>query len=130
MNIVVCVKEIFDPEATADYYTIDNVNDSLVASKKIQKVLNPFDEHAVEAALRIKDELGANVTAICLGKDLDRVVTKKPVFMGADELVLLEDMIFDDGDTASFFLSNKLFENVTPVPTGLSYHKSGLARAF
>jgi electron transfer flavoprotein beta subunit len=101
MNIVVCVKEIFDPEATADYFTIDNENNSLVASKKIQKVLNPFDEHAVEAALRIKDKLGANVTAISLGKDLDRVVTKKPVFMGADELVLLEDEIFNDGDSWS-----------------------------
>ena len=101
MNIVVCVKEILDPEAPADSFTIDSANNVLVATGKIAKVLNPFDEQAVEAALRIKDKLGAKVTAISVGKQMDRVVTKKPVFMGADELILLEDEGFADGDSWS-----------------------------
>jgi electron transfer flavoprotein beta subunit len=45
--------------------------------------------------------LGAKVTALSVGKDLDRVVTKKPVFMGADELILLEDDMFAGGDSWS-----------------------------
>ena len=101
MNIVVCVKEILDPEAPADSFTIDGVNNVLLPKAKIPKVLNPFDEQAVEAALRIKDKLGAKVTAISAGKQMDRVVTKKPVFMGADELILLEDEGFADGDSLS-----------------------------
>ncbi|MEW6668554.1 MAG: electron transfer flavoprotein subunit beta/FixA family protein [Thermodesulfobacteriota bacterium] len=101
MKIVVCVKEILDPEAPADFFSIDSTNNRLVAIAKIAKVLNPFDEQAVEAALRIKDRLGAKVTAISLGKQLDRVVTKKPLFMGADELILLEDEGFADGDSWS-----------------------------
>lgn len=101
MNIIVCVKEITDPEAPADSFTLDSVNNALVASRKVAKVLNPFDEQAVEAALRIKDAHGAKVTAISLGKGLDRVVTKKPVFMGADELILLEDEAFVGGDSWS-----------------------------
>jgi len=101
MNIVVCVKEILDPEAPADSYTIDSINNVLVPKGKIAKVLNPFDEQAVEAALRIKDKLGAKVTAMSVGKQMDRVVTKKPVFMGADELILLEDEGFADGDSWS-----------------------------
>jgi len=99
MNIIVCVKEIADPEAPAEEFRLDK--DRLVASPKVLKVLNPFDEQAVEAALRIKDAVGARVTALSLGKGLDRVVTKKPVFMGADELILLEDEAFADGDSVS-----------------------------
>jgi electron transfer flavoprotein beta subunit len=101
MNIIVCVKEVTDPEAPADSFTLDSVNKMLVASRKVARVLNPFDEQTVEAALRIKDKLGAKVTVISAGKAMDRVVTKKPVFMGADELILLEDQAFADGDSWS-----------------------------
>lgn len=99
MNIIVCAKEIADPEAPAEDFRLDK--DRLVASPKVLKVLNPFDEQAVEAALRIKDNVGARVTALSLGKGLDRVVTKKAVFMGADELILLEDDAFAGGDSWS-----------------------------
>jgi electron transfer flavoprotein beta subunit len=101
MNIVVCVKEIADPEAPADSFTIDSVSNTLMASRKVAKMLNPFDEQAVEAALRIKDAHGAKVTALSVGKAMDRVVIKKPVFMGADDLILLEDDGFADGDSWS-----------------------------
>jgi electron transfer flavoprotein beta subunit len=99
MNIVVCIKEIYDPEATIDSFRIDEATKTLVASAKVLKVVNPFDEQAVEAALRIKDKVGAHVTVLSLGNDLDRVVVKKPLHMGADELVLLEDPAFVGGDT-------------------------------
>lgn len=101
MNIIVCVKEIADPEAPADSFRLDTDKNILAASPKVLKVLNPFDEQAVEAALRIKDKSGAKVTALSLGKGMDRVVTKKPVFMGADELILLEDDLFAGGDSWS-----------------------------
>ena len=101
MNIIVCVKEIADPEAPSDDFRLDTDKNVLVASPKVLKVLNPFDEQAVEAALQIKDKSGAKVTALSLGKGLDRVVTKKPVFMGADELILLEDDAFAGGDSWS-----------------------------
>jgi electron transfer flavoprotein beta subunit len=101
MNIIVCVKEIADPEAPSDSFSLDTDENVLVASPQVLRVLNPFDEQAVEAALRIKDKSGAKVTAISLGKGLDRVVTKKPVFMGADELILLEDDAFVGGDSWS-----------------------------
>lgn len=101
MNIVVCVKEITDPEATAESFTLDSDTNTLKPSGTVAKVLNPFDEQAVEAALRIKDQSGAKVTALCQGNDLDRVVVKKPVFMGADELILLEDETFVGGDSWS-----------------------------
>ena len=101
MNIIVCVKEVADPEAPADSYRLDSDNKVLEASPKVLKVLNPFDEHAVEAALRIKDKGDAHVTILSLGNKIDRVVAKKPLLMGADKLVLLEDEAFADGDSWS-----------------------------
>jgi electron transfer flavoprotein beta subunit len=101
MNIIVCVKEIADPEAPADSFRLDTARNELLASPKVPKVLNPFDEQAVEAALQIKDKMGARVTALALGKVLDRVVVKKPLFMGADEVILLEDAAFAGGDSWS-----------------------------
>ncbi len=101
MNIVVCIKEIFDPEATIDSFRIDEASKTLVASAKVLRVVNPFDEQAVEAALRIKDKTGAKVTVVSLGNNLDRVVVKKPLHMGADELILLEDEAYVGGDSWS-----------------------------
>jgi electron transfer flavoprotein beta subunit len=101
MNIIVCIKEIADPEAPADSFRLDPERKILECSPKVLRVINPFDEQAVEAALRIKDRTGAKVTALALGKRLDRVVVKKPLFMGADELILLEDDAFAGGDSWS-----------------------------
>ena len=101
MNIIVCVKEVVDPEAPADSFRLDADKNVLISSPKVIKVLNPFDEQAIEAALRIKDKLSAKVTVLSLGKKLDRVVVKKALFMGADELILLEDEVFADGDSWS-----------------------------
>lgn len=103
MNIIVCVKEILDPEAPAEEFRLDAEKWELVASAKVIKVTNPFDEQAVEAALRIKDKnkTGTKVTILTLGNALDRVVVKKPLLMGADELVLLEDATFVDEDSWS-----------------------------
>ena len=101
MNIVVCIKEIYDPEATIDSFRLDSATRTLVSSAKVLKVVNPFDEQAVEAALRIKDKVGAKVTVLSLGNNLDRVVVKKPLHMGADELILLEDEAYVGGDSWS-----------------------------
>lgn len=101
MNIIVCIKQIADPEAPADSFRLDPAKKVMTCSPKVLKVVNPFDEQAVEAALRIKDAMGAKITAIALGNNLDRVVVKKPLFMGADELILLEDEAFAGGDSFS-----------------------------
>jgi electron transfer flavoprotein beta subunit len=104
MKIVVCVKEISDPEATIESYKMDSDVKALVPFGKVLKVVNPFDEQAVEAALRIKDRApggSVKVSVLSLGNNLDRVVVKKPLNMGADELFLLEDEAYTGGDSWS-----------------------------
>jgi len=61
-------------------------------------VLSPFDENALEAALRIKDEHGGKVTVLSMGQKLSKAVFTKSLAVGADELILLEDEIFRDAD--------------------------------
>ncbi len=101
MNIIVCVKQVIDPEAPPASFKVDAGSNKVVPPQGVAPVISPFDENAVEAALRIKDTHGGKITAISLGVNLLREVVKKPLSMGADELILLEDEAFTDGDSWS-----------------------------
>lgn len=101
MNTIVCCKQILDPEAPPDSFKIDPDKNQIIQPPKRTYVISPFDENAVEAALRIKDAHGGKVTVISAGDNLMRDVVKKPVSMGADELILLEDPVFAQGDSWS-----------------------------
>jgi len=101
MNIIVCVKQVTDPEAPPGSFKIDPTTGKVIPPSGIAPVISTFDEYAVEAALRLKEKVGGKVTALCLGDKLVRDVVKKPLSMGADDLVLLEDPAFTDGDSWS-----------------------------
>jgi len=102
MNVIVCVKQVIDPEAPPASFKIDVAANKVVPPQGVAPVVDPYGEYAVEAALRIKDaQGGGKVTAISLGTNLLREVIKKPLSMGADELILLEDEAFVDGDSWS-----------------------------
>jgi len=99
LNIIVCVKQVIDPEAPPASFKIDPKSNRVVPPPGVPPVISPFDENAVEAALRIKDAQGGSITAMSLGANLLRDVVKKPLAMGADDLILLEDEAFADGDS-------------------------------
>ena len=101
MNMIVCVKQVIDPEAPPASFKIDPSSNTVVPPSGVSPVISPFDENAVEAALRIKDTQGGKITVISLGVNLLRDVVKKPLSMGADELILLEDEAFAGGDSWS-----------------------------
>jgi electron transfer flavoprotein beta subunit len=62
-------------------------------------VLSPFDENALEAALKIKDTQDVKITVLSMGKKLSKAVVRSALAVGADELVLLEDPAFEDLDS-------------------------------
>ncbi len=101
MNMVVCIKQVIDPEAPPASFKIDSATNKVVPPSGVAPVINPFDENAVEGALKIKEANGGKITALSLGINLLRDVVKKPLSMGADELVLLEDEAFVGGDSWS-----------------------------
>jgi len=101
MNLIVCVKQVIDPEAPPASFKIDPSTSKMVPPSGVTPVIDPYSEYAVEAALRIKDAQGGKITVISLGINLLGDVVKKPLSMGADELILLGDEAFADGDSWS-----------------------------
>jgi electron transfer flavoprotein beta subunit len=101
MNIIVCLKQVIDPEAPLASFKIDAEGSKVIPPGGIAPVLDPYSEYALEAALRIKDSQHSHITAFTLGSDLVMDVVKKPLAMGADDLVLLDDEAFADGDSWS-----------------------------
>jgi electron transfer flavoprotein beta subunit len=101
MKIVVCIKQIIDPEIPPAKFRIDQLNKRVVPPPGVSPVISPFDEQAVEAALRIKEAGGGKITALSLGLNLLPNVVKKALSMGADELILLDDGAFAEGDNRS-----------------------------
>ncbi len=111
MNIIVCVKQVPDPEAPPTSFKVDESANKMSIATGVAQVISPFDEQAVEAALRIKDAGGDNkITVLSMGNNLTRDVIKKPLAMGCDELVLLEDEAFEGGDswTTAYCLSEAI----------------------
>jgi electron transfer flavoprotein beta subunit len=100
MNMIVCCKQVLDPEAAPSTFKLDAANNRMVQPPEVKPVVSPYDEQAVEAALRIKDkDKTQKISIISLGNGLVRDVVKKPLSMGADELILLEDPAFEGGDS-------------------------------
>ncbi len=97
MKIIVCMKIVLDPEAPASMFKVDVEAKRVLPIKGNPPVLNPFDENALEAALKIKDShRDTSITVLTLGKGLPRPIVRKSLATGADELVVLEDDTFDD----------------------------------
>lgn len=101
MKIIVCIKEVIDPNLAATSLEFDSVSNKVVPLPGVWLVINPLDERALEAALRIKDAHDGEITVITLGVNLDRHVLRKPMAIGPDELILLEDEAFAEGDSWS-----------------------------
>ncbi len=96
-KIAVLAKQVIDPEMPMAAFQIDSGAKRVVTPPNIPPVVNGFDENAVEAALQIKDAApDVNVTVISSGSSFALDVMKKPLSMGADELVLLQDDAFDN----------------------------------
>ncbi len=93
-QIVVCVKQVPDPEAPDSAFEI-NPEARVMIPIGIPPVINPFDERALEAALQLKDKFGAKVVAINIVEEkLAMPVLKKALAAGADELIVLKDERF------------------------------------
>jgi len=94
------MKIVLDPEAPASMFKVDSEARKVLPMKGNPPVLNPFDENALEAALKIKEAVkGSAITVLTMGKALPRPIARKSLATGADDLVVLEDDSFDDLDS-------------------------------
>ncbi len=84
MNILVLVKQTFDTE---EKLVIEN---GAINEDGVEFILNPYDEYAVEEAVKIKEESGAEVTVLTLGPDRSENVLRTALAMGADKGIIVE----------------------------------------
>ena len=110
LKIIVTIKQVLDPEAPPSIFKIDPEAKRVIPAAGIPPVLNPYDENALEAALRIKDIHQSRITAISMGAKLAKAVLRKCLAAGADELIMLEDQAFGslDGNTTAYILATAI----------------------
>jgi electron transfer flavoprotein beta subunit len=101
LKIIVCVKVVTDPEAPASTFKIDPAGRRVIPGQGVPPVLNPYDENALEAALKIKERTGARITIISAGKNIPKAIIKKTLAVGADDLIVIEDAALEDIDSFS-----------------------------
>ena len=93
MNIVVCVKQTFDSEAKIQLNQEGLIDESLV-----KLIINPFDEYAVEEALRLTEAYGGRVTLVSVNPIEPAQALRQGLAMGADSAVWLDCSGIDCAD--------------------------------
>lgn len=94
MRILVCMKQVPD---TTDI-KIDPKTNTLKRDG-VPSIMNPDDKTALEVALRLKDEYGAEIAVISMGPPQAEIMLREALAMGADEAYLMTDRAFAGSDT-------------------------------
>jgi electron transfer flavoprotein alpha/beta subunit len=96
LKIVVCVKAVPDPKE--DHKIKINPVTKTLTRHDIPLVLNQLDKHAMEAAIQLKERLGAHITVISMGPPSAGRIVKESLALGADRGILLSDPAFAGAD--------------------------------
>ena len=105
MEIIVCIKQV--PDTTE--VKINPETNTLVR-EGVPSIINPFDENAIEAALRLKEANGGKVIVITMGPPQAESALRQALAMGVDEVYLITDRAFAGADTlaTSYALSQAI----------------------
>ncbi len=95
MNIVVCTKQTPDTAAKVE------VKEGHVTWGEAALVVNPWDEYAIEEALRLREKHGGKVTAISMGPESAKEALKTALAMGCDEAILISDPALKGSDATA-----------------------------
>jgi electron transfer flavoprotein beta subunit len=94
MRIVVCIKQVPDSAEVR----INPETNTLIRDG-VPTIVNPYDTHALEAGLQIREKTGGKVTVLTMGPPQAETALREALAMGADEAVLLTDRAFAGSDT-------------------------------
>jgi electron transfer flavoprotein beta subunit len=94
LNIIVCIKQVPDTSEIK----IDPETNTL-KREGVPSIINPFDLHAIEAGLQVRESLGGKVTILSMGPPQAERALRDAISLGADEAVLLSDKAFAGADT-------------------------------
>ena len=94
MKIVVCIKQVPDTKGGVKFNP-----DGTLDRAAMMTIMNPDDKAGLEAALRLKDQYGAEVTVITMGLPKAEDVLREALAMGADKAILVTDRVLGGADT-------------------------------
>lgn len=94
MNIVVCIKQVPD----AKDVRLDPETNTL-SREGVKSVINPYDRHALEEGVRLKEEYGGSLTVLSMGPPQAAAILSEAISCGADEAYLVSDRAFAGADT-------------------------------
>ncbi|MFO7247064.1 MAG: electron transfer flavoprotein subunit beta/FixA family protein [Thermaerobacter sp.] len=99
MHIVVCIKQILDPEIPPARFQVDpSARQAVRGSAGL--VISPFDENALELGLQLKEKHpGTRLTAVTMGDEEAVEALRKALALGADQVVLAADPAFNGLDS-------------------------------
>ncbi len=92
MNILVCLKQTFDTEERIV------LEDGKISEDGVEFVINPYDEYAVEEAIKLKEEHGGEVTVITVGPERAEQALRTAMAMGADKGIIVDSEDLEDAD--------------------------------
>ncbi|ADU31406.1 electron transfer flavoprotein subunit beta/FixA family protein [Evansella cellulosilytica] len=92
MNIYVLMKRTFDTEEKIQ------ITDGEILVDGAEFIINPYDEYAVEEAIKLREEHGGEVTVVTVGDEEAEKQLRTALAMGADKAVLIEDEEIENGD--------------------------------
>jgi len=99
MNIIVCVKRIPDPEIPPAKFELAPDAMRVRPPEGIPPVISPYDEQAVELALRLKEKSGGKITVLSIDEEASPKIVRHALAMGADEGIVLADEAFSGSDS-------------------------------
>ncbi len=94
MKVVVCIKQVPDTKGGVSFNPDGTLNRAAMLA-----IMNPDDKAGLEAALRLKDQYGAEVTVLTMGLPKAADVLREALAMGADKAVLVTDRVLGGADT-------------------------------
>ena len=98
MNIVVCIKQIIDPEIPAEQFTLDPTSMRQLRGG-LSLVISAYDQNAVEVALQLREKTSGTITALSLGDPEAQGAVKSAMGMGVDAGVLVSDPALAGSDS-------------------------------
>lgn len=94
MKVIVCIKQVPDTKGGVQFNPDGTLNRGAMLT-----IMNPDDKAGLEAALRLKDQYGAEVTVLTMGLPKAADVLQEAIAMGADKGVLVTDRVLGGADT-------------------------------
>ena len=94
MKVVVCIKQVPDTKGGVKFKP-----DGTLDRGAMLAIMNPDDKAGLEAALRLKDEYGAEVTVVTMGLPKAEAVLREAMARGADKAIRVTDRVLGGADT-------------------------------